>query len=1419
MTGDSSRDLGQDLSRGLAGPDLAGPDLPGPDRTGPDRAGAGGTNGAIPAGPDAATTVLDDPRPRPTTTRWQPLRIGLLNLYRFDDEEFRFAGGRLLLRGNNGTGKSRVLALTLPFLLDGEASPHRLEPDGDSAKRIEWNLLMGRHDDRLGYSWIEFGRLDDGSPRFTTLGIGMRAVKGRGLAQKWLFVTDRRISTTSQPAGDDDLVLVADAGQALTRDRLRTALDGRGQVFDTAEAYRAEVDRRLFGLGTHRYAALVDLLIQLRRPQLSRQMDSDALSDALSEALPPLPRAVIGDVAEAFRTLEADRDQLSSFTAAADATATFLDTYRHYAAVAVRRRAAAVTSTNSDYEGTQRRLRTAEVDRADAEAELERLTAERDTARDDEHTATAQVRTLETSPAMDRVRELHHARTAASEAAERRADAEEERDRAAKVVDDRQGRMAAASSRTAVSQEGVVAAVDHAGDLAASAYLADDHVRALEALDLPDADVYALGPARAAAENARDRRREALDHLATLDGALDRAARGAEAMRARRDHLAEQLDHARDDERAAADGRDHATAAVLDAYRDWVDDLAELAPAAPDELAWELETWRDTAADRSPLARTVDHAVGTATAHLADLRATNDRDRDQVAQQRRDVADERDRIAAAPHLEPPVPHTRDPRARDGRPGAPLWQLVEPVDGLAASDVAGYEAALESAGLLDAWVTPGARVLSAADLDVAVVTADVAPAPDGGLGHVFTPAVDRTDPQAAAIDDDTVRAVLARVGRDVDAGTVWVSPDGRHRVGPRRGAWAKPVAQHLGHAAREQARRARLADLDRDLGDLDDHLAELDTRRAVLDDRTGRLAVERDNAPTDVPIRDAAAIHHAAVRHAGEQRQRNADAEAAVVRATADLDQARAARHEAAVDLGLGSVEVDLAGLERALADYTAALATLWPTVTAHAAALADQRRAGTDLDEATTVHQRQAERARSAREVARDLATRRDTLDATVGEEADQVLARLERARTALVEATARREQLDEDRVTTSGRREAAQQQVDDLGETLDEHARRRGEAITRLAAAVDAGLAPVARRDLAAVVDEAPDADWSADRGVRLARRIDQTLDDVDVDDGAWSRVAQAIHGHYTDLEHALLPHDLHPTASLADDLFVVTAPFQGEARTVPALHDLLVDEVTNRRALLTAREREILHNHLIGDVAAHLHRLLRAGEDWVAEVNAELDAMPTSTGMKLRFAWQPRTDLPTFPAARRHLLGHHAGWSPDQRDEIGAFLQERITQVREADPTGTWQHHLETALDHRGWHRFVVERHQDGQWTRLTRRSHGTGSGGEKALALTVPQFAAAAAHYRSADDHAPRLIMLDEAFVGIDAGMRANCLGLLDQFDLDLVMTSEREWGCYPTVPALAIAQLATRPGIDAIGVSRWVWNGRTRVRDQR
>jgi hypothetical protein len=100
-----------------------------------------------------------------------------------------------------------------------------------------------------------------------------------------------------------------------------------------------------------------------------------------------------------------------------------------------------------------------------------------------------------------------------------------------------------------------------------------------------------------------------------------------------------------------------------------------------------------------------------------------------------------------------------------------------------------------------------------------------------------------------------------------------------------------------------------------------------------------------------------------------------------------------------------------------------------------------------------------------------------------------------------------------------------------------------------------------------------------------------------------------------------------------------------------------------------------------------------------------------------------------------------------------------------------------------------------------------------------VSLPLFAAASAHYRSAHPDAPRLVLLDEAFAGVDDDSRAKSLGLLANFDLDVVMTSEREWGFYATVPGIATHQLVRRDGIDAVHVTTWEWDGTTPHRVER
>ncbi len=315
-----------------------------------------------------------EPLPMPTRARWQPLRLGLVELFRYDSEEFWFRDGHLLLRGNNGTGKSKVLSLSLPFLFDAQLKPSRLEPDGDPGKRMAWNLLMGSYDRRIGYTWLEFGRVDEtsGEPRFLTLGAGLSAVSARTAVESWYFLVE---GGPGVPRLNDGLWLTSAQRVTLTKERLREAIGQQGQVFESAQSYRRAVDERLFGLGEARYEALMDTLIQLRQPQLSKKPDEAALSDALTEALPPLAPELLADVAEALARLEEDRHQLEDFRALAKSVERFEQRYRVYAGAQSRRQARGLRQAQTEFDNDSRARNDAHVALAAARAAEAEATA------------------------------------------------------------------------------------------------------------------------------------------------------------------------------------------------------------------------------------------------------------------------------------------------------------------------------------------------------------------------------------------------------------------------------------------------------------------------------------------------------------------------------------------------------------------------------------------------------------------------------------------------------------------------------------------------------------------------------------------------------------------------------------------------------------------------------------------------------------------------------------------------------------------------------------------------------------------------------------------------------------------------------------------------------------------------------------
>ena len=133
-------------------------------------------------------------------SRFAPTRAGIINLWDYRDEEFLFVDGWLVLRGPNGSGKTKALEVLFPFVLDGRIEPRRLNPFAGEDRTMKSNLLYRGQESAHAYVWMEFG---DGT-RHVTIGIGLRAHKHNDRVTRWHFVAEGRVGVELSLLDADD---------------------------------------------------------------------------------------------------------------------------------------------------------------------------------------------------------------------------------------------------------------------------------------------------------------------------------------------------------------------------------------------------------------------------------------------------------------------------------------------------------------------------------------------------------------------------------------------------------------------------------------------------------------------------------------------------------------------------------------------------------------------------------------------------------------------------------------------------------------------------------------------------------------------------------------------------------------------------------------------------------------------------------------------------------------------------------------------------------------------------------------------------------------------------------------------------------------------------------------------------------------
>ena len=241
--------------------------------------------------------------------RWKINKIGLLNYWWYDEEEFEFSDGRMILRGTNGSGKSVTMQSFIPLLLDGKKTPERLDPFGNKARKIE-DYVLGYGDDikeeNTSYLYMEFCKKEIN--QYLTIGMGLRGKRGQPISFWGFLINDgRRIGK--------DFYLYKDIDNKIpfTKKELANRIGVGGRVVESQKEYMEMVNDNIFHFETiEEYEEFIKLLIEIRTPKLSKGegFRPSTVLEIMSNSLQGLSDEDLRPVSESIENMNKTKEQL-----------------------------------------------------------------------------------------------------------------------------------------------------------------------------------------------------------------------------------------------------------------------------------------------------------------------------------------------------------------------------------------------------------------------------------------------------------------------------------------------------------------------------------------------------------------------------------------------------------------------------------------------------------------------------------------------------------------------------------------------------------------------------------------------------------------------------------------------------------------------------------------------------------------------------------------------------------------------------------------------------------------------------------------------------------------------------------------------------------------------------------------------------
>ncbi len=1379
-------------------------------------------------------------------SRWKMNRIGFVNFWLYDEEEFWFENGRLLLRGQNGSGKSITTQSFIPFILDGDRTPSRLDPFGSSDRRMEYYFLGEEgKEESTGYLFLEFKM--EGEESYRTIGIGQRAKRGRSMDFWGFLILDgRRIGY--------DLLLYREAGSVrIPYDKrdMRQVL-GEGNLFtDSPGEYKKLVNQYVFGFRKmEQYEQFIRLLVKVRAPKLSKEFRPSKVYEILNDSLQTLTDEDLRVMVDAMEKMDEIQESLETLERAFEDVKIIRTEYTRYNQYMLAKKAQAYLDRRREVNTARTQLEQLTVRKQELGASIQENQRSLSDLAGREKLLLAEREGILDSDLADVDRRLAEARRKIQELQQR----EKEWQRRA---DDANSQIFLHEQKWKFLQDELSGCCDRLEEQKQElekqqeVLLWEDHGNAVRLLNQEQS-----------AES--DRISERLAEYGKQLAECRKVIRLYEEAARLYDEEASRLEELVRKKRELENLQEETMEQVEECREDWIVSVFEAEKQAvswrpertvlleAEEKVRSYQSFSEAGEIQELLRRDYERQ----RQKMLDCRMETQHQYDEKAAELRQLTEELEEVKQQEELEPErddqTQRSREALKAAGIQAVPFYKTIEFSPQMGESDCARLEAQLQRMGLLDALVAaredlPRIQKECPEFLDSLILAEQKDGVPFSGL-TVNEELPDEIKEEVLRILNNIGEATEGSGGlwdgSDTDGGNneaeaagnnhpdlaAFVGKDGRFRQGMLAGRAEKTgEAEFVGQLARQRKKEREIRRLQELIAEAETALEKHKEMLEELDEAVDRLEQEYCGLPDFSRLNQALeSLQKCSVElEIAEQSVESQDKKEREALERRDICYQQMLRQCRPFPYGRTGEEYEAAA--DALEEYV----KIWQRCRELLAQLERNRESIADREDRIDREEQNLDRALTEKQ---RCTVEKDACGIQIRQYEEYL------NRPEIREQAARLEQMNRELESIREKCESLRietAKLTDRVELLEKEEPERKEILVRMIGE-ESFLRRCFEEELSLKLlmnRESDTLEACAEKATGFLRDSDKNREASELLQSLYlvfQRHNGSLASYGTSLEECFgdAPGEeesaVRTAANILRKRVRVVSVWNGKKVYLEEFYQILKNTIDETRLLIQEKDRELFEDILSQTISQQLTDRIAESRKWVEDMSRLMREMDTSMGLSFSLEWKPKkaendeeldvADLEQILLRDRELL------TVEDIEKAASHFRSKIrTEKMMLQENGGMINYMDLvrdAMDYRGWFAFQMY-YRRGEEPRkpLTNAAFNRFSGGEKAMAMYVPLFAAVNAQYKKAErnDH-PRMIALDEAFAGVDDKNISSMFELVHKLDFDYIMNSQALWGCYDTVDGLRIAELQRPMNSQIVTVIRYTWNGHERILDE-